>query len=157
VGGTFGFTNASYTETVFATPAAAQTPGLFSIVRNGDHLPGPPWTLALWSQLTFPVRGAEGYLRGDYQYSAKQTALTAAQDPENGGLANAFPPIPSTANTMLRAGMKWAGIDLSLFAQNVFNQQPKISVVNNAGVESPVFQVITWRPRTIGVTALYRY
>ncbi len=157
VGGTFGYTNASYTETVFATQVAAETPGLFSIVQDGDHLPAAPWTLALFGQASFPVFSTNGYVRADYQYSAKQTALVAAQDQKNGGLPGAFPPIPSTSYTSLRAGTKWSGFDVSLFAQNVFNTQPKLSVIDNAGVQSPLFQAITWRPRTIGVTATYRY
>ncbi len=157
LGGNFGFTNASYTETVFATEVAAQTPGSFSIVQDGDHLPAAPWMLGLFAQANFPVFSTNGYLRGDYQYSAKQTALVAAQDLKNGGLPSAVPPIPSTSFTSLRAGVKWSGFDVSLFAQNVFNTQPKLSVIDNAGVSSPLFQAITWRPRTIGVTATYHY
>jgi iron complex outermembrane receptor protein len=157
VGGTFGYTNADYTQTVFATQVAAETAGSFSIVQDGNHLPGAPWTLALFGQVNFPLMSTHGYVRGDYQYSAKQTSVTAAQDPANGGLPGAFPPIPSTAFTSLRAGTRWAGFDVSLFAQNLFDTQPKLSVVNNSGVESPLFQAITWRPRTIGVTATYRY
>ncbi len=157
VGGTFGYTNADYTQTVFATQVAAETAGSFSIVQDGNHLPGAPWTLALFGQVNFPLMSTHGYVRGDYQYSAKQTSVTAAQDPANGGLPGAFPPIPSTAFTSLRAGTRWAGFDVSLFAQNLFDTQPKLSVINNSGVESPLFQAITWRPRTIGVTATYRY
>ncbi len=157
VGGTFGYTNASYTETVFATPVAAETPGSFSIVQDGDHLPAAPWTLQVFGQTNFPLLSTKGYVRADYQYSAKQTARVAAQDPANGGLPSAVPPIPSTSYTSLRAGAKWAGFDVSLFAQNVFNTQPKLSVIDNAGVLSPLFQAITWRPRTIGVTATYHY
>jgi iron complex outermembrane recepter protein len=157
VGATFGYTNASYTQTVFATPVAAETPGSFSIVQDGDHLPGAPWTLAVFSQVNFPLYSTSGYVRGDFQYSAKQTALIAAQDPANGGLPAAVPPIPSTAYASLRAGLKWAGVDVSLFAQNVFNSQPRLSTVDNAGVASPLFQVVTWRPRTLGVTATYHY
>jgi iron complex outermembrane recepter protein len=157
VGGTFGITNASYTETVYATQIAAESAGSFSIVQDGDHLPGAPWTAAVFGQLNYPLGSSSGYLRADYQYSAKQTATVAAQDPANGGLPSAFPPIPSTSFLSLRAGARWTGVDLSLFAQNVCNTQPRLSVVDNAGVSSPLFQAITWRPRTIGVTAIYRY
>jgi iron complex outermembrane recepter protein len=157
VGGTFGYTDASYTQTVFATQLAAQTPGFFSIVQDGNHLPAAPWTLALFSQVNFPVFGKDGYVRADYQYSAKQTDTIASQDPANGAIPGNVPPIASTAYTSMRAGLKWSNFDVSLFAQNLFNAQPKISVVNNAGVPSPLFQDISWRPLTVGVTALYRY
>jgi outer membrane receptor protein involved in Fe transport len=157
VGGTFGYTDAYYTQTVFATQVAAETPGFFSIVQDGNHLPAAPWTLALFSQVNFPLFARSGYVRGDYQYSAKQTATIATQDLANGAIPGNVPPIPSTSYASLRAGLKWASFDVSLFAQNLFNSQPKISVVNNAGVPSPLFQDITWRPLTIGMTALYRY
>ena len=157
VGGTFGYTDASYTQTVFATQLAAQTPGFFSIVQDGNHLPAAPWTVALFGQVNFPVLGKDGYVRGDYQYGAKQTDTIASQDPANGAIAGNVPPIASTAYAALRAGLKWSRFDVSLFAQNLCNVQPKISVVNNAGVPSPLFQNITWRPLTVGITALYRY
>jgi outer membrane receptor protein involved in Fe transport len=157
VGGTFGYTNASYTQTVFATQVAAQTPGSFSIVQDGDHLSGAPWTVALFSEVNFPVLSTNGYVRADYQYSAKQTDITAPQNPLNGGSIAAVPGIPSTSFATLRAGVKWAGFDVSLFAQNLFNTQPKLSEVVDGPNGTPLFQAITWRPRTIGVTALYHY
>lgn len=157
MGGTFGYTNASYTQTVFATQVAAQTAGSFSIVQDGDHLAGAPWTLALFTQVNFPVLSTNGYVRADYQYSAKQTDITSPQNPLNGGSPTAVPSIPSTAYTSLRAGVKWAGFDISLFAQNLFDTQPKLSAVEDGPNGTPLLQVITWRPRTIGVTATYHY
>jgi iron complex outermembrane recepter protein len=157
LGGTFGYTNASYTETVFATQVAAETPGSFSIVQDGDHLAGAPWTLALFGLVNFPVFSTDGYVRADYQYSAKQTDITSPQNPLNGGSAFAVPGIPSTAYTSLRAGVKWANFDVSLFAQNLFDTRPRLSSLDDGPNGTPLFQVITWRPRTVGVTALYRY
>jgi outer membrane receptor protein involved in Fe transport len=163
LGGTFGYTNASYTETVFATQAAAQaaaadpSSGLFSIVEDGDHLPGAPWTLAVFSQVNFPVLSTRGYVRGDYQYSAKQTSVTAAQNPSDGGSPSAIPSIPSTAFTSLRAGVRWAGFDVSLFSQNLLDTHPRLSQSPDGPNGTPLYQVITFRPRTIGVTATYHY
>ena len=39
VGATYGYTDAYYTQTVYATPVAAETPGALSIVQDGNHLP----------------------------------------------------------------------------------------------------------------------
>ena len=58
---------------------------------------------------------------------------------------------------MLRVGVKWSGVDLPLFAQNVFDQQPQISVANNAGVESPCLMSLPCDRVPSGVTALYHY
>jgi outer membrane receptor protein involved in Fe transport len=163
LGGTFGYTNASYTQTVYATQAAAQaaaadpSSGLFSIVEDGDHLPGAPWTLAVFGQLNFPVASARGYVRTDYQYSAKQTTVIAAQNPMDGGSPSAIPGIPSTAFSSLRAGVRWSGFDVSLFSQNLFDTRPRLSQSPDGPNGTPLYQDITFRPRTIGVTATYHY
>jgi outer membrane receptor protein involved in Fe transport len=157
VGATFGYTDARYTQTVFATPAAAALPGALSIVSSSDHLPGSPWTLAIFSQLNFPLFAHNGYARVDYQYGAHQTDLIAAQDPANGGSASAVPSIPAQAYTSLRAGIRAGGLDLSVFAQNLFDTHPNLNVAVDGPNGTPLFQVNTWRPRTIGVTATYRY
>jgi outer membrane receptor protein involved in Fe transport len=157
LGGTFGYTDAAYTETVFATPAAAETPGSYSIVQDGDHLAGAPWTLAVFGEGHRPIYGIDGYARLDYQYSAKQTSLIAAQNPLNGGSAAAVPGIPSTSYATLRVGGKWSGLDASLFAQNLFDTRPRLSSTEDGPNGTPLFQVISWRPRTVGVTVLYHY
>lgn len=158
IGGTVGYGDAKYTETVFATPAAASIPGSFSIVRDGDHLTAPPWTVALYGQLNFPLFDRNGYARADYQYSSHQSALTNAQDPANGGGGYALvPALPSTSYTSVRAGLRWGGFDVSVFAQNLFDTQPKLTSHADGPFGTPLYQVYTWRPRTIGVTGIYRY
>ena len=157
VGGTFAYTDAKYTSTTFATPTAAAS-GALSIVSDGDRLGGSPWTLALFTQVNFPVAAHEAYARIDYQYGAALTDLTPAQNPANGGSPGTIFNVPSNAYTSARAGVKLDGWDVSLFAQNLLNTQPKLSQqLDGVPGASPLFQVYTWRPRTIGVTAIYRY
>ena len=157
VGGTFAYTDAKYTSTTFATPAAAAS-GAFSIVSDGDRLGGSPWTLALFTQVNFPVAAYDGYARVDYQYGAALNDLTPAQNPANGGSPSTIFNVPANAYTSARAGVKLDGWDVSLFAQNLLNTQPKLSQqLQGVPGASSLFQVYTWRPRTIGVTALYRY
>jgi iron complex outermembrane receptor protein len=157
LGATFGYTDAKYTQTVFATPTAAATPGALAIVGNNDHLPGSPWTLALFGVLNFHVLGKDAYARFDYQYSAHQTDMIAAQDPATGGDPNLVPSIPAQAYASVRSGIKSGALDVSLFVQNLFDSRPKLSVVADGPLGTPLYQVNTWRPRTIGVTATYRY
>jgi iron complex outermembrane recepter protein len=157
VGGTFAYTDAKYTKTAFATPAAAAS-GALSIVSDGDRLGGSPWTLALFTQLNFPVASHEAYARVDYQYGAALTDVTPSQNPANGGSPGTIFNVPANAYTSARAGVKFGALDVSLFAQNLLNTQPKLSQqLQGVPGASPLFQVYTWRPRTIGVTAIYRY
>ncbi len=157
-GGTFAYTDAKYTSTTFATPTAAASGTALSIVSEGDRLGGSPWTLALFTQLNFPVASHEGYARIDYQYGAALTDVTPGQNPANGGNPNTVFNVLSNAYTSARAGVKFGALDVSLFAQNLFDTKPKLSQqLDGVPGASPLFQVYTWRPRTIGVTALYRY
>jgi outer membrane receptor protein involved in Fe transport len=154
LGGTFAYTDAKFTKTVQLQPTVQ------SIVRDGDHLGGSPWTAVVFGQVDFPVYGREAYVRADYQYSAQQTDRVAAQNPLNGGFALWVPSVPVQSFTSLRAGVKWDRLDVSLFAQNLFDTRPRLTDTQDIATPAggtPLFYVITWRPRTVGLTATYRF
>jgi hypothetical protein len=96
----------------------------------------------------------------DYQYSAHQTDRVAANNPANGqfNLNNVFE-LPQTSVLSMRAGVKWSGLDLSAFVNNVSNSQPTLAQTLSGG-QGPVpslYQYSTLRPRTYGITAAYHY
>ena len=153
VGATFGLTDAYYTQTVKLAPQA------LSIVQDGDHLVGSPWTVALFARADFRLLALDSYARADFQYAAKQTEIGPNQDPLNGQYGLWYPNFPAQSYTSLRAGVKWQNFDLSLFAQNLFDTRPRRTV--NQDVASPtggtpLLYVISWRPRTVGVTLTIR-
>jgi iron complex outermembrane recepter protein len=150
IGATFSYTDAKYTETVQLAPT------VLSIVQDGDHLPASPWTATAFAQATVPFGTRRAYLRGDYQYSAKQTDTVAASDPLNGGFPEGFQPIPAQSYTSVRAGLAWDGWDVSLFSQNLFNSTPRLSAAEIFAPYS-LYTVVSWRPRTSGLTLTYRY
>ena len=154
LGGTFAYTDTQFTKTVQLAPTVQP------IVSDGDHFAGSPWTVVLFGQVDFPVSGKDAYVRADYQYSAQQTDQVAAQNPANGGNALWFPSVPVQSFTSLRAGVKWDRLDVSLFAQNLFDTHPRLSAnqdIPSPSGGTPLFYVMSWRPRTIGLTATYRY
>jgi outer membrane receptor protein involved in Fe transport len=67
VGATVGYTDARYTQTVRLSPTAA------SLVQDGDHIAGSPWTVAVFTESEFTVFAQSAYVRGDYQYFANST------------------------------------------------------------------------------------
>jgi outer membrane receptor protein involved in Fe transport len=149
VGGTFGVTDAFYTTTVKLAPTA------LSIVQDGDHIAASPWKAVLFSQANFPLFSHDGYTRIDFQYAAKQTDLVPGQDPLDGRYGLWYPSIPAQSYTSLRGGIKWGAYDLSLFAQNLFDTHPRLTVNQDVPTPTggtPLLYVITWRPRTIGLT-----
>lgn len=153
-GGTFGLTDASYTQTVLLPRATS------SLVQDGDHLSGSPWTLNAWGQYGFQVVGQSGYARFDYQYNAKQTDHVPNQDPLNGGYAKWYSGVPAQSYMTVRFGVRTQRFDVSLYAQNLFNTHPKLVQSQDVGSPaggSPLFYDITWRPLTVGLTGTYRY
>jgi outer membrane receptor protein involved in Fe transport len=149
-----GYTDASYDESVRGGPLATAP-----LISDGDHIPGAPWTGALSAQYGFAAFGGrDSYVRGDYQYQSKQSYRTPGNNPTNGTYVanNVFVP-PATNLLSLRAGTKWSmGLDVSLFVNNVFNSH---TVLAQSAAAGPVLllQQSTLRPRTYGLTAMYRY
>jgi iron complex outermembrane receptor protein len=149
--------DARYTRTVCAGPAACSGAGAVRpVVTEGDRLPGAPWTFLSSAEYDFPAFGKrKPYLRIDFQYTTAQTALQPIQDPNNGVADTTYTGLPETRNLSLRAGLRFRGVDLSLFAKNLTDSHPVMSHTEDT-TTSGLFYDHTIRPRTIGITATYR-
>ena len=150
--------DAKYTHTVCAGRAPAQgSMRRRSRSSAGDRLPGAPWTFLTSAEYDFPaIASRKPYLRVDFQYTTAQTALQPIQDPNNGVSDPTYTGLPETKNLSLRAGLRFGGIDLSLFAQNLTDSQPVLSHTRDT-TTSELFFDHTVRPRSIGITATYRH
>jgi iron complex outermembrane recepter protein len=150
--------DAKYTGTVCAgTSACTGTDApTMPVVTQGDRLPGAPWTFFTSAEYDFAaVENRKPYLRVDFQFTTAQTALQPIQDPNNGVSDPTYTGLPQTRNLSLRAGLRWGGIDLSLFAQNLTDSHPLLSHTRDT-TTSDLFFDHSVRPRTIGITATYR-
>ena len=151
--------DAKYTGTVCAGTAACTGAGATTqpVVTQGDRLPGAPWTFFASAEYDFSaLDNRNPYLRVDYQRTTAQTALQPIQDPNNGVSDPTYTGLPQTGNLSLRGGLRWGGIDLSLFAQNLLDTHPLDSHTRDT-TTSDLFFDHTIRPRTIGITATYRH
>ncbi len=153
VGIAVGYTDAKYSQTVKAGPAATS-----NLVTSGDHIVGSPWTGALSAQYNFKVLADyDGYVRLDYQYQSRQNDQVAANDPANGTYnpVNVFIQ-PQASLLSARVGARWSGLDVSVFGSNLLNSDTILAQVASLGTPT-LYQQSTFRPRTFGVTATYRY
>ena len=151
--------DAKYTRTVCAGPSACTGMGAPAqpVVTAGDRLPGAPWTFLASAEYDFPaVANRKPYLRADFQYTTAQTALQPIQDSNNGVSDPTYTGLPETKNLSLRAGLRFGGVDLSLFGQNLTDSHPVLSHTRDT-TTSELFYDHTYRPRTIGITATYRH
>ena len=103
--------------------------------------------------------GRRPYLRADYQLTTAQTGLLPSQDSRNALFDTTIPGLPQTKSLQLRAGFRWNEFDVSLFAQNVLDQNPILHKARDFANDATdnLYFARGQRPRTIGITAIYRY
>ena len=148
-----GYTNAKFDQTVLGGPAATT-----NLVTKGDHIVGSPWNGAFSAQYNFTAFGDHSsYVRVDYQYQSGQSGITPGTDPANGTFNpnNVFQ-VPETNLVSARIGTKLSDVDFSVFANNLFNSHTIVAQSTPPGAVL-LYQRSTLRPRTVGVTAIYRY
>jgi hypothetical protein len=63
---------------------------------------------------------------------------------------------PATTQVSMRAGTKLGDFDVSMFANNLLNSHPQLDL-NHQDQFTLLYEAETLRPRTIGLTATYRY
>ena len=170
---TVAYTDAKFTKSSCAGALAFDsTTGLCSgvvngapstappIVSEGNRLLGAPWTIMAAVEKTFlDWKGRNPYVRADYQFTTAQTALLPSQDSHNALYDTTLPGLPQTKNLQLRAGLRWNGYDISLFANNVLDQHPLMFESRDIAYDPTdnLYFGRGVRPRTLGITATYRY
>lgn len=164
----FGYNNARYMRD------ASLVPGGAPIARAGDAVVGdsgvaaPPWTITIGATYNFNAFDLPSFLRLDYEYQSKSHFLTAAQDPGVSPTVydpNAYTP-DSTTFVTLRAGTRIRKLDIQAFCDNLFDTHPLLppggpNSHTDADPSAPAGQGVsiryyTFRPRTFGLTFLYR-
>jgi iron complex outermembrane recepter protein len=142
------------------------------IATSGDALLGAPWAFTASSEYHFPEwNGHTPYARLDFQHSTAQKSKLPGQDNNNALFDTTIPGLPIINNLSARAGLKFQGLDLSLYADNLTNAHPLLFESRDiapyslgpgtGGATGPTTDTLYFgrgvRPRTIGVTAIYRY
>jgi iron complex outermembrane recepter protein len=159
-----------------ATSSSCTAPGATAarpIATDGDALLGAPWSFTASGEYHFPEwQGRTPYFRADFQHSTAQKSLLPGQDSNNGLFDNTLPGLPVLNNLSLRAGLRFNGLDISAYANNVTDSHPLLfearDIAPYAGAPGtgasqlgPTTDNLYFgrgvRPRTIGITATYRY
>ena len=98
-------------------------------------------------------------MRVDYQHTTAQRGLVPTQNSNNALFDTTIPGLPAMSTLGLRAGLRVSGFDLSLFAQNLTNTHPLQFSSRDIAFDATdnLYFGRSTRPRTIGLTATYRY
>ncbi len=119
-----------------------------------------PWMASLSGQYFYQVMGKyDAYLRADLAYRSEESE-EGNTDPSNPRYNPDLRPNPSYTTLNMRAGIQVNDFDISLFIDNVTNQDVLLNAQNNnvfSGATRQVWTASTIRPRTAGVFVSYRY
>jgi len=159
-----GYTDAHYTQTIQTVPNAAGVRS--TLVFEGQQFVGiPHWQATLGGRYDFNVAGHDAYLVGNWQYTGK---IPNSTPPGTSGYAPDAYTVPATGYLTARLGVLYKGIDFSLFADNLTNENaltPNTLTgratcrTTDCSVFASYYTVTngtTFRPRMVGVTAVYR-
>jgi outer membrane receptor protein involved in Fe transport len=154
LGLTVGRTNAFYSESVYGAPRHGVRPLL---TANGDTIGGPPWTVGATIDWRFPLFSHDGYFSGYYSYFEKNSGTTPGQDPATGSYnpQSVYPDPPTSRYASARLGMFIKDFDVSLFVNNLTNDQTLLSY--SAAVGTPFYEATVSPPRIFGVTLIYHH
>ena len=160
-------------EFACVAPGATAVPVSRPIASSGDALLGAPWAFTGAAEYHFPDwAGRLPYFRVDYQHQNAQRNLFPIQDANNALIDPTLRGPPVLNNLSLRAGVRFNGFDISAYANNVTNSNPLLfdsrDIAPYAGAPGtgasqlgPTTDNLYFgrgvRPRTVGLTATYRY
>jgi iron complex outermembrane recepter protein len=177
---TLGYSDAQYTQNAFVGSASASiAAGLLPVVSSGDAITGengtiqPPWTATLGPQYKFTLLDHQSFVRLDYEWGSGEKWLPASRDSRTSQYDAGAPNLPSltlplfsTHFLSLRAGTQINHMQLSIFADNVTNSHTILNAnhevvtddpTTGVPLASPLYRNISYRPLTIGLTAVFKF
>jgi iron complex outermembrane recepter protein len=156
-----GYTDSRYTEASKLSPVET-TP----IVANGDAIvgqsgqPGPPVTASIGLQYKFTVFEHDGFIRVDDEYQGRPKWSGASQDPGTLQYDSANYSLSSTNFASARGGLGFGNLQVEAFVDNLTDSHTitnyNWSIDPSVPGTSRLQRDFTFRPRTIGLTLIYR-
>jgi len=156
-----GYTDARYTTSSYVGAIGAGAP----VAAAGDAItgqggqPNAPVTASLGLEYKFIVNGHKAFIRADDEYRGKPKWSSPGQDPNSAQYDSANYLLSSTSFVTLRTGMSFGAWQVSLFADNLLDSH---TITNYNWTIDPgtgatrLQRDWTFRPRTIGMTFVYR-
>jgi outer membrane receptor protein involved in Fe transport len=177
-----GFTvslNANYNDAHYSADAFGPKPTNGSapqkFASNGQSLGLEPYRINLQAQYSWRLMGKfDAYVRADYTYTPHYTTLAFGQ--ANWNPDTSF--VPKSELVNFRAGVTYQAIDFSLFVNNVTNSKDALGGGGGLGAYNggrtgcapatgsacsvftsytPNVTYYTFRPREVGVQAIYHF
>jgi iron complex outermembrane receptor protein len=150
-----GFVNAYFGSNYFIAPGVP-------LVLSGDkigQLPqvNPPWNINLGADYEIPTAMAGKIrLHGEYQFNSHNPGPFVTQIPTSPNYYNLIVSDPATSLFNVRAAYEPNAFTVTTYINNIFNSHPKLGAFQFP-VTSSVVTYSTFRPRTLGLEARYKF
>jgi iron complex outermembrane receptor protein len=151
---TAAYADAHYTQTVYL--------GNLVVATNGDTIGALPLVPAPWTTVAsvgyeIPLlNGVVAKLRAQDVFHSRNPGPFTTDNPNAVVYAPERRPNPSTNQLNLAASAVWPHLDVSLFVNNVLDSQPVLMRRNRIPGDT-LFYATTFRPRTLGFAANWRF
>lgn len=143
----------------YADAKITRSPAGTSVLGGQRLLDAPEWTGNLWGEYNFTLRaGLGGFVRADWSYSG-----AAVENFENGRIPGTRPdPYGSWRDSHdlanLKLGLVGGRWNAALYVHNMFDERIEYTRSDSLGIlYDAVRQVVTNRPRTVGVAATIKF
>jgi len=171
--------SAGYTDARYSADSRLSSIEAKPIVADGDAITGAssetgggqptaPVTATLGLEYHFTAFQKPAFIRGDMEYEGRAKWLTPGLDPNTQQYDTGNFELPGTVFTSMRAGMEFGEWQISAFVDNLANLHPVVDYNNticpndvttpdcNQASGSRLLREYTWRPRTFGMTFIFR-
>jgi iron complex outermembrane recepter protein len=151
---TAAYADARYTQTVYL--------GNQVVATNGDTIGAlplvpAPWTTVASVDYDIPLAsGVIAKLRAQDVFHSRNPGPFTTDNPNAVAYAPERRPDPSTNQLNLAASAGWPHLDVSLFVNNALDSQPVLQRRNRIPGDT-LFYATTFRPRTLGFAANWRF
>ncbi len=149
-----GYVDARFTQRVYVNRSA--TSGPFGIDKgNALFQAGTPWQMVVGGRYDIDLGGHAAFVRGNYEFSGRNFRERSGLDPDTAFYNPILGDRPATHYVRIRTGITFDRVEAQVFVDNLLDAYPGLERFNYGG-RSPFFVNSSFRPRTIGLTLLYR-
>jgi iron complex outermembrane recepter protein len=132
-----------------------------TVVQAGDAVGSPPgvgspWNIGGYAEYGFSLLSDRAYVRVEDFYRSENPGPFNTQVPGTPLYTPEIPANPAYNQLNARFGLTHSAIDFALFVNNVSNSHPALYRYMDTATTT-LFTDSTLRPRTIGLTATYRF
>ncbi len=161
---------AGYTQARYSRDSKFNALEQIPVVANGDAIvgassetgggqPTAPYTVSAGLQYRFSAFSHEAFVRADGEYQGRAKWATAGQDPNTLQFDAANFVVDATTFVSLRGGMSFGSWSVAAFVDNLTDTHKLTDynlTINDGLGDSRLRRDFTFRPRTFGITAIFR-